>query len=261
MTGLLQLQTQLSSLTANSGTYELMDADQQQDMNRMEAKFVVPHSEAIELCKTLLTHCDCLQVAGSKTLGYDTIYFDTPDFEFYRHHHQQKPRRLKVRIRHYRETDTRFLEVKRKDKVGKTHKERIEVEGCNDIGKHAAFLKCQGINSQQLLKTLDVKYERISLRDRNNGERVSIDFGVHFKNTRKSAAINDMAIVELKLPAHIHQALAFSEIKRLGYREISISKYCIGMAHLFPEQVKYNRFKPVLMKLGLMKTNELGAVC
>lgn len=261
MTGLLQLESQLSFLTSKSGTYELEDADREQDMNRMEAKFVVPNRQALQLCKTLLTHCDCLEVAGSKILGYDTTYFDTSDFQFYRHHHQQKPRRLKVRIRHYRETNTRFLEVKRKDKVGKTHKERIEVRNCHDIQPHADFLNSQGVSCEHLMQTLDVKYKRISLRDRHNGERVSLDFCVQFFNAHGIATIKNAAIVELKLPEHVHQALAFSEIKRLGYRETSISKYCIGMAHMFSDQVKYNRFKPVLMKLGLPPATNKTGVC
>lgn len=254
MTGLLQLRAQLHGLTENCQVYELLEADLEQDMNRMEAKFVMPVSHAKSLCQYLLGHCDCLLVSGSHVLGYNTVYFDTSNFQFYHHHHQKKPRRLKVRVRHYRETDTRFLEVKRKDKVGKTHKERVPVENMFPIREQQSFLQEQGVTPEHLISTLQVQYERISLKDRVNGERISFDFAIQFSDGQQATDIAHMAIVELKLPAHVHQARAFQEIKAMGFRETSISKYCIGMAHLFAGRVKYNRFKPELMKLGLMSS-------
>lgn len=252
MTGVLQLRQQLSELTENCESYELAQANREQDMNRMDAKFLLPTEAAITLCGRLLGCRDCLQVAGSHVLGYDTLYFDTPNFEFYRHHHQNKPRRLKVRERRYRETGTRFLEVKYKDKVGKTHKARIQLSPKDTIQQHSAFLSENGVSNKDLIETLRVTYERVSLRDRLTGERVSFDFCIAFHGGNHRVNVDDMAIVELKVPAHVHLSKTFSAIKAMGFRETSVSKYCVGMARLYCNQVKYNRFKPVLKRLGLL---------
>ena len=218
-----------------------------------EVKFIVPLEQIHELMSTLLPHCACFQVNGDLLLDYSTTYFDTPDFDLYHQHHRDCPRRAKVRLRYYQQTDTGFFEVKRKNKLGRTHKERTEVrEYKNLIFNNRQFLQEQGIkNTDELNPVLTVGYQRLCLRDFKTGERVSFDLNLFFHNQVQHQLLKENVIVEVKVPNHVHQSRAFRELKRLGLRETSISKYCLGMNLMYPHKVKYNRFKPMLREAGM----------
>ena len=244
----------LMAEVANHTVYGLDDAGWLQASDRVEVKFMVPVQQVLDLVKTLLPHCECFQVSDDVLLDYSTTYFDTADFTLYHQHHRDCPRRAKVRLRYYQQTDSGFFEVKRKDKLGRTHKERIAVQNYkNLIFDQQDFLSGQGLGNDALLlnPVLTVGYQRLCLRDQNTGERISFDLNLFFHNQVHHHMLTDKVIVEIKVPNHVHRSRGFREIKQLGLRETSISKYCLGMNLMYPDKVKYNRFKPMLRETGV----------
>ncbi len=247
----------LDQLVQSAKTYSLAQSEQSVDLNRVEAKFIVPSHLAAELCRSLSERLLCLSVADKRVLNYRTDYLDTPDFRYFHQHQQKRPRRMKVRVRHYVDTQTCYLEVKKKDKTGLTHKFRRPLRHAEEWQQQEAFLQANGsIGCTELVPSLRVDYQRICFKDLSLGERISFDFGVTFSALYLGAAerrwsLNHIAIVELKVPEHVHQSYGFFCLKNLGCRETSVSKYCVGLAALCPEHVKYNGFKPALLKLGL----------
>ena len=267
----------LESLVAGARTYSLAQSELGVDLNRVEAKFILPLEVATQLCQRLAEKMPCLCVNHKRVLSYRTDYLDTPAFDFFHQHQQKRPRRIKVRLRHYLDTQSCYLEIKQKDKAGITHKFRRQLSTAFQPPQtssvqihwqeHADFVTANtGFSEGSLSPSLRVDYQRICFKDPVLGERVSFDFGVAFHSLphdqdhendhfhtqpSRTWCVQDRVIVELKVPNHVHLSYGFNCLKEAGLRETSVSKYCVGLAALCPDQVKYNGFKPALLKLGL----------
>ena len=63
-----------------------------------------------------------------------------------------------------------------------------------------------------------------------------------------------MIILELKQDKKNRDSVVFQEMKKLGVRESSFSKYITGSI-LMDDQLKYNNYKPILRHL--IKASEL----
>jgi len=91
-------------------------------LKRVDTKFVLAAHELPSVLQALSPHYHMLAVNNISLLGYTSLYFDTPDHQFYKDHHNGKIRRSKVRIRRYDDANLLFLEVKNKTGRGNTQK-------------------------------------------------------------------------------------------------------------------------------------------
>ena len=226
-------------------------------MNRTDTKFVFHLAQLPDILKAVSLHYFVLQINNRKIASYKTLYFDTPDFRNYVTHHNGKLNRFKVRIRHYVDSNIFFLEEKFKNNKGRTIKKRIKVPElkAHFSGKEKEFIRqFTPLNPEELEPKLLNGFQRITLVQPTNKERITIDIGLEFSdNEHQTVQLQNIVIAEIKKDSRTR-----SEMEQLFRKEhihpSGFSKYCTGIASLYP-QVKQNRFK---YKLSQIKKIEYG---
>lgn len=105
-----------------------------------------------------------------------------------------------------------------------------------------------GLLPEQLIPVLDVSFLRCTLVNRNDPERVTIDFSLQFDFQGKSKSIDRLVIVEAKQNKNV-QSPFIRLLKDNHIIQGSISKYCLGMA-LLNENLKKNNFKSRILRIN-----------
>src|SRR5690348_13827055 len=106
----------------------LKEMDDVKLMDRMDLKFVFSMNELPFILSEVKPYYRSLEASGTRISRYETLYYDTHDFELYNRHHSGKMNRYKVRSRKYVESDLHFFEVKYKNNRGRTIKTRIKTK-------------------------------------------------------------------------------------------------------------------------------------
>jgi hypothetical protein len=228
----------------------LKEMDNVKLMDRTDTKYVFRLDNLPAFLEAIKDDYRVLDVNGHRISRYESLYFDTKNFDLYLCHHRGKPGRYKVRCRKYVESELHFFEVKYKNNKGRTIKDRVKqkkidgliVDSAEDLLKEKTPLQAANLEAK-----LWVNYSRITLVNRNSPERVTIDVDLTFKNEQVDKTIHNLVIAEVKQD----KALVSSFIrlmKKHHIREGSMSKYCYGVISLF-DRVKYNNFKPKLITI------------
>jgi len=228
---------------AEVGTADLQD--------RVDTKYVVPASALFALLESVRTQYRILTVDGHRAQAYATTYLDTPEFAFYHAHHNARAVRHKVRVRDYRSSGARFLEVKCRRASGRTSKFRALVAGGETAPlAGAALLPAEArrvVDGVALGPAVSTQFDRVTLVRHDGTERVTIDTRLLLSTDAHSITLGDVAFIEVKqsdrAPSPMAEALAQRQ-----HRPHSVSKYCVAVALLYP-QVKHNRFKALLTRL------------
>lgn len=236
-------------------SHSLGDINNSVLMDRVDSKFVV----AAELLPYLLQESrrdySLLDIDGVKHSDYLNVYFDTDNFNYYHMHHNGKLNRIKVRHRHYMDTNTAFLEIKFKSNKGRTVKTRKEasLDANTALKEHAEFLSNYGIDQpENLLPSQIVGYKRICLSNEMLGERVTLDTGASFvaPDSGLKVALDDVVIIEIKQRRIDRQSPFYRLLRSLGLRSQSFSKYCAGVSLTTENKVKTNRFRRDINKVA-----------
>jgi hypothetical protein len=212
-------------------------------MHRIDTKYVVPADEVIGLLHDLKQDYHVLEIASQRTGIYTSIYYDTSDRQMFYSHVTGRFPRYKVRERFYSQNGLKFFEVKQKNNTGRTSKRRISLE--NNYCKANGWLSKQTpFNFDELTPSLIVGFERITLINNRQTERVTLDFNLHFRTPYgiETPVYDSVAIVEIK-----QNKTADSPIRDIlrskGIRSSGVSKYCTGM-FLVGCETGYKRYKP-----------------
>lgn len=222
----------------------LKEMDTVKLLDRMDKKYTFTVSELVEILEAAKHNYKVLTIDGKLFAHYETRYFDTQDYEMYTRHHNKHLNRHKVRFRSYLDSGILFFEVKYKTNKGRTIKKRV-VRPFKDytIDQEAQSLlrKRTPYTEDDLRESLRVYYSRITLVNKNLKERITIDFDLHYAFGEQTKSFQNMIIAEVKQSKSGESA--FIELmKKRRIKDISISKYCLGMASLAPH-VKKNNFK------------------
>lgn len=231
----------------------LLEIDSVKLMNRTDTKFVFRRSLLAELLTQLQTDFKVLNIAGSLVSSYKTLYFDTETFQFFLDHHNGKGNRYKVRIRNYVESNLYFLEIKNKYKE-RTVKSRIVVSDFEMelSSRSSAYLNSVIPNCEPLSAKLWNGFNRITLVNKVEKERLTLDLGLSFEWEDKKISYDHIVVAELKQENVNRASLFYNLMKMNGVRPSGISKYCVGAVGLYPD-LKYNNFKEkirLIDKLG-----------
>ena len=222
----------------------LSDMDQVKLMNRVDTKYVLSKQSLFEILPELVNDYRCLEINNVSLLSYKNQYFDDDTFSCFQDHHRKIPKRFKVRIRKYIDTHVSFLEVKKKIK-GRTNKSRIVVddfvEGLDK--QQSEFINKTIGESHVLSPTLWNDFQRITLVNNNNSERLTLDFNLTFEFNNVKKKYNNIVIAELKQSNVNRNSAFFKELKKRIIRPYRISKYCIGSMDINSKKIKTNRFK------------------
>jgi len=225
----------------------LKEMDNVKLMDRTDTKYVFRLENLAKFLEEIKDDYRILDVKGNRISRYESLYFDTKNFDLYLCHHRGKPNRYKIRCRKYVESELNFFEVKFKNNKGRTIKDRVKQPQINTEIKDTAEVLLKEktpLNSGELEAKLWVNYSRITLVNKNSPERVTIDINLNFKNDEKNETIHNLVIAEVKQDKAVRSSF-IKLMKKYHIREGSISKYCFGVLSLFP--IKHNNFKPSLI--------------
>lgn len=217
-------------------------------MSRTDTKFVLHQEQLLSILKKLSGSYSVLEISSQRIMGYSSLYFDTPPKKFYQDHHNGKSYRLKVRMRKYLESGLCFLEVKQKDGRGNTNKNRIRIDDFETSLSHNSkeFIKKTVANDFDLSPSIWNKFNRVTLVNRSEKERVTIDLNLRFTINESEKYFKNLVVIEVKQEGLNRQSPIFKALKKNHLTPISISKYCIGMISLYSD-LKYNQFKSKLL--------------
>lgn len=226
-------------------------------MDRTDTKYVFILPQLPVFLDQLKNEYRILDVNGNRISRYESLYFDTKEFDLYSSHQRGKKNRYKIRFRKYVESDLYYFEVKFKNNKGRTIKDRVKQKQIDESinGKAEILLNEKTpLLSGSLEAKLWVNYSRITLVNKNSPERVTIDIDLTFKNNDQDKTIHNMVIAEVKQEKA--RISAFIQLMRKYHiRDGSISKYCFGVISLF-ENTKHNNFKPNLILIKkILNTN------
>lgn len=219
-------------------------------MKRIEAKYKFHIDQLPSILNALSPYYFALEINHTRLHKYETLYFDTDDFNLYLQHHKQSRNRYKIRYRHYVDADLNFFEIKRKNNKNITTKERIKLPSINyEITDDAGnFLKLKTkLNPEKLVPKLWVHFFRMQLVNKNSDERLTIDIYPSFIINDTSVSFSPLVIAEIKQKKIFRSP--FVEIMKINHiREGSLSKYCFGISMIY-ENIKKNRFKENLLSI------------
>lgn len=229
---------------------------------RVDRKYLVERRLVRELIGLTTARHAVLEIDGRRSFGYRSVYFDTPDLRCFREHRQGRRRRFKVRTRLYRDSGQGMLEVKTKGLRGATVKARrqwpaADLELLPEPSRgfvvqalHAGGLPASRWEVERLVGSLRpslvTDYRRVTLLDIGAGSRATIDTDLVFSaGTHVVSAPAETVIVETK--SATGAGCVDRELRRLGVRPVSVSKYCVGVALTRP-QLAANRWNRVLRR-------------
>jgi len=214
-------------------------------MNRVDVKYVLHYNDLEKILETLSLDYEILEVNNSLNSNYETSYFDTGNYEMYNIHHNGKANRHKVRTRTYKDSNVSFVEVKYKNNKKKTAKTRILREN-NTIEfskKEKKFITDKSPYNPETLKTaLNNHFKRITLVNRKDVERVTIDTDITFIKDDNKIKMDNMVICEIKKLPHNYLSIMEYALRKHHIKVFRISKYCLG-SYLCNPDVKLNLFK------------------
>jgi hypothetical protein len=242
----------ISDILNTFDSINLKEMDSVKLMNRTDTKYIFNTHVFPAVLKKLSRYYRVLEIKGTRICNYETLYYDTENFDLYMKHHNGNLNRYKIRCRKYVESDLYYFEIKFKNNKSRTIKTRIRLDSLDyDLNEKAKeFLaKNTNIRTDNLKPVCWVNYSRITLVSKNMQERLTLDIGLTLKVGETEKKYDLLTIAELKQDKTSNKS-PFSKIMgEFKIRKSSLSKYCLGVTQLFPE-VKQNNFKPKLLTLN-----------
>jgi hypothetical protein len=242
----------LAALAAGFAPITLDEMESVALLSRTDTKFIMSTSQLLMAIRQLQNQYKILTVCGKRLNHYRSLYFDTPDFQLYNLHVNDRANRYKVRSREYTDTHLSFLEVKHKTNRDRTIKERIPTPRPVIRFDKEAENWLSGVlpyDSRNLEAKIWNTFSRITLVSIKNCERVTLDVDMTFYAEDKIIQLNDIAIAEVKVDA-LHRGSEFlTQMHSLRIQSHGFSKYCIGVSMLY-DRVKKNAMKPKMLLLN-----------
>lgn len=234
---------------------DLKGLDKVQLLNRMDAKYVFHVSQFAELLEEIREQYYVLEIDGKRAFSYESLYFDTEDYQLYKFHHNGKLNRLKVRYRKYLDSGLTYFEVKYKVKGTRTDKHRMK----QDEVKHELsdteleLIHHDYLDAHGLQKKLWIHFKRITLAGKNMPERATLDLNLSFDNFIEKKNFPQLVIAEIKQEKSNVFSPMIQAFKKRHFDEVGFSKYATGIALL--ENIKNNAFKPNIIKINRIISN------
>ena len=230
-------------------TLRQMDKVKLQD--RIDTKFMFRDDILPVILSKMKDNYFALDINGLRFNHYETLYFDTENFNLYLRHHNGGVNRYKFRARRYVESDLHFFEVKFKNNKGRTIKDRIkrpEISSTICDTSNELVRNISNVNPDTLIAKLWVNYRRMTFVSKYSAERLTIDTKLTFLDNHQTIPYSRLVIAEVKQGSARDKSLFVSLMREHRVKEKSISKYCLGVISL-NSNIKKNNFKPTLLYL------------
>lgn len=235
-------------------------------MERVDSKYVFSASHLPKIMEGMLSDYRLLEINGVRMHRYESLYYDTNDFQLFRRHHLGRLNRWKFRFRKYVDSGgLTFFEIKFKNSKERTIKNRVKMKDIDHAieGKAADFMKeISSFSPEHFEPKMWVNYSRMTFVNKYSQERLTIDTDLHFKKAYPDGTISEARFPQMVIAeAKRDKASSVSQFIRLvrltGVRESGISKYCFGVYNLF-DSVKKNNFKPRVRFIQKMAATDLS---
>lgn len=240
-----------NSLLQQFESLELGELTSVRLMSRQDTKFIFHASLLPDVLERLQARFRIMQIDGDRSFRYDTRYLDRPELDLYLQHHNGHRPRFKLRYRKYPVPEAVYFEVKIKDNRDRTSKYRLPVVAMREQPTKDEITmaeKYTEIPLKGFTRVLDVSYRRITLINRDEPDRITIDLGIRARYKDDWSSFGDLVIAEIKQPRYRQNSLFFRSMRDLRIPEMRLSKYCLGILQTHGD-VRYNRFKPKLLWL------------
>jgi len=230
-------------------------------MNRVDTKYVLSRADLPYVLGALVDDYRVLEVEGVRLCRYATLYFDTPALDLYARHHMGRADRYKVRSRWYLDSDAAFFEVKRRNIHGRTIKDRIRTEALltqltPEASRFVDAVEPDG--ARPLQSTLWNEFSRLTLVSKRRPERATFDLHLSYRLGEQSVSLGEIVVAEVKQESVDRGSELIAQMRALGLRPASFSKYCVGLAMLRPE-IKHNCFKPAIRRVDHIMRGDIHA--
>lgn len=219
-------------------------------LNRVDSKYIFHENMLPELLSELALDYRILEIAEKRTHGYESLYFDTTDYQLYYSHHNGKTNRLKIRFRRYVDTDLTFFEIKQKTRANRTVKFRTLKANLSHQLSDDDYqqLTNQAIDLLDLHSQLWIYFDRITLVSKNLTERLTLDLNLTYRKNNYQESMHKLVVAEIKQDKGSVFSPMIQSLKKRYVAQSSFSKYSVGIAKI--ETVKNNAFKPILLKMN-----------
>jgi len=241
--------TTLHSLEQLLTPFDAIGLDGIQDaalLDRVDTKYIMGLDQLMSILPLVTQDYAALTIHDHRVHAYQTLYFDTRAFRFYNQHHNGIASRYKVRERRYVGTDTAFLEIKHRTNQQRTIKSRLPIPNLVtrlDEQMIDFALTHASPDSDFLEPKLWNEYMRVTLVSKDEPERVTLDLDLSYHWKDQCAELPGIIIVEVKQARRSQPSAFIRQMRRLGIRSTSYSKYAAGVYSLY-DGVKTNNFKP-----------------
>lgn len=220
-------------------------------MKRTDTKYIINIRFLSAILEDVKDTYQVLEISNKRIMQYSSLYFDTPEYDFYFDHHRGRNNRVKIRQRQYVDSDLTFLEIKQKNGKGETNKSRIQIPDFEtDLSTSSKeFIKEVTNENFELMPSLWNGFKRITLVNLKDNERVTIDLKLNYSIDELAKDYSQLVVIEVKQSRFDRKSTIVKTLKKYGYNPYSISKYCIGIASVY-DSMKQNRFKEKLTKIN-----------
>lgn len=231
-------------------TVSLQELESVALIRRIDTKFVMKQDQLVQLLGLIQHDHKVLAIEERRIFNYHTIYFDTPDFQFYLDHHNGLIHRMKVRKREYLDSGLKFYEIKKKLPGDQTDKTRLIIDEMSDIlsADQYNMVDYKKLNQRPLEKKLSNHFKRMTLTHVSMPERITIDTDIHFLDGERKISLPNVVILELKQPRYDVASPLVQILKKMRIYPGSFSKYAAGVVMLDLHK-KQNQFKSQRMKI------------
>lgn len=245
--------TEIEKISQRFNSATIQQLDSMKLLNRFDTKFILHADMLCDCMNEFAADYKIMEFNDKRIFKYNNQYFDTENYHFYSQHHNGKLNRTKVRFREYLDSGLCYFEIKQRANDGRTTKQRLLADHIeNPInGSFGKLLKeTINIKPEELLPQLIVTYDRMTLLNLENKEKITFDTNLSFSSNGNSIELPDLAIIEIKQKKMNYGADSVIRIKHYAERSTNrMSKYCIGLI-LTNNNIKYNRFKPKLLAIN-----------
>ncbi len=244
----------MSRILSDFKSIGLEQLDEQKLQDRVDTKFLFDAEGLPQILSEIQQDYAILEIEESTLQPYQTLYFDTLNFDNYFDHHNGKRPRFKIRMRKYMNNRSSFLEVKEKDNKDRTIKTRMEIRNINNRLTPDQYQFVSQTYRSGLVPLKPViwnRYNRMTLVNKHSLERVTIDLNFNAYNQNGYISWNPFAIAEIKQDSRSLNTKFYQAMKDRSIKPVNFSKYCISMALLTP-QLKANKFK---QNIEIIKTS------
>ena len=220
-------------------------------MKRVDTKFILKESQLLEVLSKLYEDYKILEIDQERLMKYSTLYFDSENKKCFNDHHNGKLNRYKIRMRKYLVSDICFLEIKKKNNLGITNKIRRQIKDfeTNLTTESKEFITESNINNLLLEPSLYNNFSRMTLVNKNEPERITIDVDLSFSFRNDKKKFDKLVVVEIKQEGKRLNTTINRALKSMSILPTNFSKYCIGISNII-DNIKSNRFKVINLKIN-----------